>query len=98
VAYLLKAKTVEADKNRCYVMARTHAAEERVTYAVKHATIQELCFLWSAPRISAAVNQHATVEEAVFSVGPAPRLYIEILTQLELELSGFPELAVATEN
>jgi hypothetical protein len=27
--------------------------------------------------ISAAVNQHATVEEAVFSVGAAPRLHNE---------------------
>jgi hypothetical protein len=36
--------------------------------------------------IFAAVNQHATIEEAVFSVGAAPRLYNEDLTQLELEL------------
>jgi hypothetical protein len=34
--------------------------------------------------IPAAVNQHATIEEAVFSVGAAPRLYNEDLTQLEL--------------
>jgi hypothetical protein len=33
------------------------------------------------------VNQHATIEEAVFSVGAAPRLYSEDLRQLELELS-----------
>jgi hypothetical protein len=32
---------------------------------------------------SAAVNQHATVEEAVFYVGAAPSLYNEDLTQLE---------------
>jgi hypothetical protein len=37
--------------------------------------------------ISAAVNQHATIGEAVFSVGAAPSLYNEDLTQLELELS-----------
>jgi hypothetical protein len=38
--------------------------------------------------ISAAVNQHATIEEAVFSVGRS-----EKLTQLELETNLFPELA-----
>jgi hypothetical protein len=38
-------------------------------------------------RVSALVNQHATIEEEVFSVGAAPRLYTEDLTQLELELS-----------
>jgi hypothetical protein len=48
--------------------------------------------------ISAAVNQHATIEDAVFSVGVAPRLYNEDLRQLELELSRVPELAVAAEN
>jgi hypothetical protein len=32
--------------------------------------------------ISAAVNQHATIEEAVFSAGAAPRLYNEDLKQL----------------
>jgi hypothetical protein len=37
--------------------------------------------------ISAAVNQNATIEEAVFSVGVAPRLYNEDLTQIELEMS-----------
>jgi hypothetical protein len=55
------------------------------------ATIVERCFLWSAPRtllrngainISAAVNQHATIEETVFTVGTAPRLYNEELSQL----------------
>jgi hypothetical protein len=40
------------------------------------------------------MSQHATIEEAVFSVGAAPRLYNEDLTQLELELSRVPELAV----
>jgi hypothetical protein len=48
--------------------------------------------------ISAAVNQHATIDEAVFSVGAAPRLYNENLTQLELEMSRVPELAVAAKN
>jgi hypothetical protein len=37
--------------------------------------------------ISAAVNQHATIEEAVFSMEAAPRLYNGNLQQLELELS-----------
>jgi hypothetical protein len=36
-----------------------------------------------------------TIEEAVFSVGAAPRLYNEDLTQVESELSCVPELAVA---
>jgi hypothetical protein len=31
--------------------------------------------------ISAAANQHATLHEAVFSVGAAPRLYNEVLRQ-----------------
>jgi hypothetical protein len=38
--------------------------------------------------ISAAVNQHATIEAAVFSLGATPILYNEDLTQLELELSS----------
>jgi hypothetical protein len=33
--------------------------------------------------ISAALNQHATIEEAVFSVEASPRLYNEDLRQLE---------------
>jgi hypothetical protein len=44
--------------------------------------------------ISAAVNQHATIKEAVFSVGAAPSLNNEDLTQLELKLSRVPELVV----
>jgi hypothetical protein len=47
--------------------------------------------------ISAAVNQHATTEEAVFSVDP-PRGYNEDLKQVELELSRVLELAFAAEN
>jgi hypothetical protein len=41
------------------------------------------------------MNQHATIEEAVFSVGAAPRLYIEDLTQMELELSRVSESEIA---
>jgi hypothetical protein len=33
--------------------------------------------------ISVAVNKHATIEEAVFSVGAIPRLYNEDLRQLK---------------
>jgi hypothetical protein len=47
---------------------------------------------------SAAKNQHATIEEAVFSVGSSPRLYNEDLRQLEGELSRVAESAVAAEN
>jgi hypothetical protein len=70
------------------------------------ATIEERRFLWSASRvaaqlcgkhISAAVNQQATIKEAVFSVGTAPMLY-EGLTQVELELSRVSELAVVAED
>jgi hypothetical protein len=42
---------------------------------------------------SAAVNQHATTEEAMFSVGAAPRLYNEDLRQL-IELRESLESAV----
>jgi hypothetical protein len=49
---------------------------------------------WCAKHISAAVNQHATIEKAVYSVGAAPRLYNEDLRQLELELTESAELAV----
>jgi hypothetical protein len=44
--------------------------------------------------VSAAVNQEATIEKAVFSVGAALRLYNEDLMEIELELSRVPELAV----
>jgi hypothetical protein len=40
------------------------------------------------------VSQHATIEEAVYSVGAAPRLYNEDLRPVELELTEAPELAV----
>jgi hypothetical protein len=40
------------------------------------------------------VNQHATIEEAVFSMGATPMLYNEDLMQVEIELSESPELAV----
>jgi hypothetical protein len=43
--------------------------------------------------IYAAVHQHARIEEAVFSVGDAPRLYNDDLWQLQLELRESPELA-----
>jgi hypothetical protein len=42
--------------------------------------------------ISAALNQNATIKEAVFSVGAAPKLYNEDLTQLT-ELRESPQLA-----
>jgi hypothetical protein len=48
--------------------------------------------------ISAAVNQHATIEEAVLYVGAALRLYNDNLMQLELEMSQIPEMAVAAKN
>jgi hypothetical protein len=48
--------------------------------------------------VSAAVNQHATIEEAVFSVDPPQGYNNEYLTQLELELSRDMDLAVTAEN
>jgi hypothetical protein len=73
-------------------MAHIHAAEERVTYAVTSQTIEDVLqsaffvlvrsALVSAhsfcKHISTAVNQHATIEEEVFSVGAALRLYNKI--------------------
>jgi hypothetical protein len=44
--------------------------------------------------ISAAVNQYATIEEALFFVGSAPLLYNEDIMRLQLELSRVPELAL----
>jgi hypothetical protein len=38
--------------------------------------------------ISAAVNQHATIEEAVFSVGAVSRLYNEDLRQPRIRIEG----------
>jgi hypothetical protein len=63
-----------------------------VFYVVRAApVVTQLC----DKHISAAVNQQATIEGAVFSVGAAPRLHNEDLRQLELELSESPEMAVA---
>jgi hypothetical protein len=45
--------------------------------------------------ISAAVNQHATIKEAAFSLWSAPTLHNEDLTQLELELRESPESVFA---
>jgi hypothetical protein len=41
------------------------------------------------------VNQRATIEEVVFSVEAAPRLYKAELRQLELELRESPGFAVS---
>jgi hypothetical protein len=40
------------------------------------------------------VDQHAAIEEAVFSVGAAPRLYNEDLRQIELEWRESLDMAV----
>jgi hypothetical protein len=42
---------------------------------------------WCSKHISAAVNQHAAIEEAMLFAGVAPKVYNEDLTQLELEVS-----------
>jgi hypothetical protein len=73
VAYFLKARN-----RHCWVMARTHAAEERVTYAVtscnNRRSVASSVLCGSAPSSllcnCAAVNQHTTIEEVAFSVGP----------------------------
>jgi hypothetical protein len=41
------------------------------------------------------VNQYATTDEAMFSVGAAPRLYNEDLRQLKVALGESPELTVS---
>jgi hypothetical protein len=74
-------------------MNNTYAPEELVTYAVM---LRNDSSLWArtsrvatqrcGKHISAAVNQRATIWETVFSMGAAPRLYNENLTQPELEL------------
>jgi dephospho-CoA kinase len=72
---------------------KAHNSRRAVFSAVRAArAARQLC----GNHISAAVSQHAIIEEAVFSVWVAPRLYNEDLTQLELlvELSCVPELAV----
>jgi hypothetical protein len=48
--------------------------------------------------ISAAVNQHAILGEAMFSVGAAPRLYNEGLRELELELRESLEMALEDDG
>jgi hypothetical protein len=51
-----------------------------------------------AVNTSLQVNQYATIEEVVFSVGATLSLYNKDLRQLELELSQVPELAGAAED
>jgi hypothetical protein len=48
--------------------------------------------------ISAAVNQHATIEKAVFSVGSSRGYIMRISGNREIKLSRDPVLAVAAEN
>jgi hypothetical protein len=72
--------------SRCLVMASTHAAEERVTYAVTSQNSRIAAFSvvhamrvamqQCGKHISAAVNLHAVIDEAIFSAGP-PRGYIK---------------------
>jgi hypothetical protein len=72
-------------------MVRTYAAEERVTYAVtSHNNTRSVpsgvlyefeprsLLRNSAVNISATVNQHATIDGAVFFCGPFPRLYNDL--------------------
>jgi hypothetical protein len=77
VAYLLKVRTVRAEERPLLANGSYTRSKERVTYVWRHATMEEV--LQAAfsvdPRSSAAVNQHASTEEEVFSVGQ-PRGYI----------------------
>jgi hypothetical protein len=41
------------------------------------------------------MNQHATIEEVMFSLGAAPMLYNEDLRRLELELRESPKLTIS---
>jgi hypothetical protein len=66
--------------------------DRRAVFSVACAALiaTQLC----CKHISAAVDQHATIEEVVFSVG----LSNEDLSQLELELSTVLVLVVVAEN
>jgi hypothetical protein len=84
VAYLLKARTVEAEKQpllsngpytrssgTCHVrrdvtQQKKMCCKRRSLWVRAALLAKQLC----GEHISAAVNQHATIEEAVFSVGP----------------------------
>jgi hypothetical protein len=96
VVYLLKARTVEAEKqpllgNGPYTRSR---GTRHVCCEARNNRRNVISMAWAlliatqryGKHISSAVNQHATIEESVFSVGAAPRLYNEDLTQIELEL------------
>jgi hypothetical protein len=87
------AMTVPGQRLDKHVPAEGNAINRRSVFSVGGAA--RVATQRCGKHISAAVNQHATIEEAVFSVRPAPRLYNEDLSQLECELSS-PELAVGT--
>jgi hypothetical protein len=59
--------------------------KRRAVFSVVRAAL--VATQWCDKHVSAAVNQHASIEGEVFSAGAAPRLYNEDLRQLELELS-----------
>jgi hypothetical protein len=64
---------------------RTRATIQGVFSVVRAARVEtQRC----GKHISAAVIHHATIEETVFSVGAAPRIYNEDITQVELQLSS----------
>jgi hypothetical protein len=89
VAYMLKATTVEAQKlpllgncqhtrSRGKRHVRCDVTQQQKRCCRRHSLWVRAAFLPTqlcGDHISAAVNEHATVEEAVFSVGP-PRGYI----------------------
>jgi hypothetical protein len=61
-------------------LKRTRASIQELFFSLVRAVVVETqrC----GKHISAAMNQYATIKEAVFSVGASPRLYNEELTQL----------------
>jgi hypothetical protein len=70
-----------------FLLKRTRNNRRAVFSVVRAALVdKQRC----GKHISAAVNQHTTIQEAVFSVGAAPRLYNKDLPHLELELSRVP--------
>jgi hypothetical protein len=87
---------VDAEKqplfgNGTYTRSRgtRHVTVEEVLQAAPSLGLRRAsCYATLRKNYSCSNDQHATIEEAVFSVGVAPSLYIEELTQLELELSG----------
>jgi hypothetical protein len=65
-----------------HIPAKANASKRRAVFSAVRAT--SVATQRCGKHFSAAVNQHATIQGEVFSVGADPKLYKEDLTQLEL--------------